>query len=75
MCHFRRPDVTLKGDVVTVHPLSDRDPVPLGKKKRGKERKEKKRKKNVQALFIVCKHTDKYVTIIILPLNTIKKEF
>jgi len=30
LCHFRRPDVTLKGDVVTVHPLSDRDPVPLG---------------------------------------------
>jgi len=30
LCHFRRPDVTLKGDVVTVHPLSERDPVPLG---------------------------------------------
>jgi len=30
LCHFRRPDVTLKGDVVTIHPLSDRDPVPLG---------------------------------------------
>jgi len=30
LCHFRRPDVTLKGDVVTVHPISERDPVPLG---------------------------------------------
>eukprot|EP00088_Acartia_fossae_P063516 TRINITY_DN7750_c0_g1_i1.p1 TRINITY_DN7750_c0_g1~~TRINITY_DN7750_c0_g1_i1.p1 ORF type:complete len:399 (+),score=69.71 TRINITY_DN7750_c0_g1_i1:41-1237(+) len=30
LAHFRRPDVTLKGDVVTVHPLSERDPVPLG---------------------------------------------
>ena len=30
LCHFRRPDVTLKGDVVTIHPVSERDPVPLG---------------------------------------------
>jgi len=30
LCHFRRPDVSLKGDVVTVHPVSERDPVPLG---------------------------------------------
>jgi len=30
LCHFRRPDVTLKGDIVTIHPLSERDPVPLG---------------------------------------------
>lgn len=29
LCHFRRPDVTLKGDVVTVHPITERDPVPL----------------------------------------------
>ena len=31
-------------------------------KKRMKRRK-KERKKNVQALFIVCKHTDKYVNM------------
>jgi len=30
LSHFRRPDVTLKGDVVTIHPLSERDPVVLG---------------------------------------------
>jgi len=29
LCHFRRPDVTLKGDVITVHPITERDPVPL----------------------------------------------
>eukprot|EP00090_Calanus_glacialis_P007008 TRINITY_DN15475_c0_g1_i4.p1 TRINITY_DN15475_c0_g1~~TRINITY_DN15475_c0_g1_i4.p1 ORF type:complete len:397 (-),score=171.57 TRINITY_DN15475_c0_g1_i4:50-1240(-) len=29
LCHFRRPDVTLKGDLVTVHPITERDPVPL----------------------------------------------
>jgi len=29
LCHFRRPDVSLKGDVVTVHPITERDPVPL----------------------------------------------
>lgn len=30
LCHFRRQDVSLKGDIVTVHPTSERDPVPLG---------------------------------------------
>jgi len=29
LSHFRRPDVTLKGDLVTVHPIHERDPVPL----------------------------------------------
>lgn len=29
LAHFRRPDVTLKGDLVTVHPITERDPVPL----------------------------------------------
>ena len=29
LCHFRRPDVTLRGDEVTVHPPSERDPIPL----------------------------------------------
>jgi len=29
LCHFRRPDVTLSGDQVTVHPINERDPVPL----------------------------------------------
>jgi len=29
LSHFRRPDVTLKGDLVTVHPINERDPVPL----------------------------------------------
>jgi len=29
LSHFRRPDVTLKGDVVTIHPINERDPVPL----------------------------------------------
>jgi len=29
LCHARRPDVTLKGDQVTVHPITERDPVPL----------------------------------------------
>eukprot|EP00092_Neocalanus_flemingeri_P000126 GFUD01000130.1.p1 GENE.GFUD01000130.1~~GFUD01000130.1.p1 ORF type:complete len:409 (+),score=144.72 GFUD01000130.1:43-1269(+) len=29
LSHFRRPDVTLKGDLVTLHPINERDPVPL----------------------------------------------
>merc|ERR1712059_33362 len=29
LSHFSRPDVTLKGDLVTVHPVTERDPVPL----------------------------------------------
>jgi len=29
LSHFRRLDVTLKGDMVTVHPASERDPLPL----------------------------------------------
>jgi len=29
LCHARRPDVTLKGDQITVHPTTERDPVPL----------------------------------------------
>jgi len=29
LAHFRRPDVTLQGDIVTVHPITERDPVPL----------------------------------------------
>jgi len=29
LSHFRRPDVTLVGDQVTVHPVHERDPVPL----------------------------------------------
>lgn len=29
LAHFRRPDVTLQGDLVTVHPINERDPVPL----------------------------------------------
>jgi len=27
--HFRRPDVTVDGDSITLHSLRDRDPVPL----------------------------------------------
>nr|DBA28919.1 TPA: hypothetical protein GDO54_009204 [Pyxicephalus adspersus] len=29
LCHFRRPDVSVQGDEVTVYPLEERDPVPL----------------------------------------------
>jgi len=29
LCHARRPDVSLKGDQITVHPVTERDPVPL----------------------------------------------
>ncbi len=29
LAHFRRPEVTLRGQEVVVHPVSDRDPVPL----------------------------------------------
>jgi len=29
LAHFRRPEVTLRGQEVTVHPVSERDPVPL----------------------------------------------
>ncbi|XP_041359365.1 exosome complex component RRP45-like [Gigantopelta aegis] len=29
LAHFRRPDVTVSGEEVTVHPPEDRDPVPL----------------------------------------------
>lgn len=29
LSHFRRPDVTFDGDLVTVHPVTDRDPVKL----------------------------------------------
>ena len=29
LCHFRRPDVTLDGREVIIHPYDVRDPVPL----------------------------------------------
>ncbi|KAL5012734.1 hypothetical protein ScPMuIL_011285 [Solemya velum] len=29
LAHFRRPDVTVAGDEVKIHPLEERDPVPL----------------------------------------------
>ena len=29
LAHFKRPEVTLQGDQVTVHPVSERDPVSL----------------------------------------------
>jgi len=29
LCHARRPDVTLRGDEVTIHPVQERDPIPL----------------------------------------------
>lgn len=29
LAHFKRPDVTLEENVVTVHPTSERDPIPL----------------------------------------------
>jgi len=29
LCHFRRPDVTLDGREVIIHPCDERDPVPL----------------------------------------------
>ena len=29
MCHFRRPDVTVCGEDVTIHSMEDRDPIPL----------------------------------------------
>nr|ACO15020.1 Exosome complex exonuclease RRP45 [Caligus clemensi] len=29
LCHFKRPDVTLKGDKIRIHPFYGRDPVPL----------------------------------------------
>jgi exosome complex component RRP45 len=29
MLHFRRPEVTVRGDTVTLHPPEERDPVPL----------------------------------------------
>ena len=29
LCHFRRPDVTLDGREVIIHPCEERDPVPL----------------------------------------------
>ncbi len=29
LAHFRRPEVTLKGQQVVVHPVSERDPIPL----------------------------------------------
>ena len=29
LAHFKRPEVTLQGDKVTVHPISERDPVAL----------------------------------------------
>ena len=29
LCHARRPDVSLKGDEVTIHPTHERDPIPL----------------------------------------------
>ena len=29
LCHFKRPDVTLDGRQVRVHPVDERDPVPL----------------------------------------------
>ncbi|WAQ99503.1 EXOS9-like protein, partial [Mya arenaria] len=29
LAHFRRPDVTVSGDEITIHPASERDPVPL----------------------------------------------
>jgi len=29
LCHFRRPDVSMQGEEVTVHKLEERDPVPL----------------------------------------------
>ena len=29
LCHFKRPDVTLDGRQVIIHPLDERDPVPL----------------------------------------------
>ncbi|XP_052498014.1 exosome complex component RRP45 isoform X1 [Budorcas taxicolor] len=29
LCHFRRPDVSVQGDAVTLYTLEERDPVPL----------------------------------------------
>ena len=29
LCHARRPDVSLRGDEVTIHPPHERDPIPL----------------------------------------------
>ncbi|KAM3623504.1 uncharacterized protein V6R79_012026 [Siganus canaliculatus] len=29
LCHFRRPDVAIQGDEVTVYPSDERDPIPL----------------------------------------------
>ncbi|KAL4230579.1 Exosome complex component RRP45 [Mactra antiquata] len=29
IAHFRRPDITVSGDEITIHPASERDPVPL----------------------------------------------
>ena len=37
--------------------------VVLYEKKRKKRKRRKKKEKNVQALFIVCQHTDKYVNM------------
>lgn len=30
LLHFRKPDVTVLGEKITVHPVDERDPVPLG---------------------------------------------
>lgn len=29
LCHFRRPDVTLSGEDVTIHSKSEKNPIPL----------------------------------------------
>ncbi|XP_053399917.1 exosome complex component RRP45-like [Mercenaria mercenaria] len=29
LAHFRRPDITVSGDEITIHPASEKDPVPL----------------------------------------------
>ncbi|KAJ3383208.1 hypothetical protein CcCBS67573_g03768 [Chytriomyces confervae] len=29
LLHFRRPDVTVEGDQVTIHPMDERNPIPL----------------------------------------------
>ena len=29
LCHARRPDVSLRGEEVTIHPVTERDPIPL----------------------------------------------
>ncbi|SCV05559.1 LANO_0H10154g1_1 [Lachancea nothofagi CBS 11611] len=30
LLHFRKPDVTISGEQVTIHPVEEREPVPLG---------------------------------------------